>query len=177
MTGVKPCKLQDCSRPRYANLSICRTHFWEKQKLNREEKAKKKLERKTSSKKFQKSELKKWKAKTWKLMSEWVRRKDSTHRGYEECFTCLRPFYWTELHAGHYQHGKLDYSEDNIKPQCAACNTYHGGRLDSYTLRLISEHGVQWVEDLKRRAAQHPGYQLHELKIIHAELKEKLSKL
>ena len=96
---------------------------------------------------------------------------------YNACYTCHRSFPFKELHAGHYQHGKLDFDERNLKPQCAACNTYHGGRLDVYTLRLISDNGLEWVEQLKRDAAQHPGYRLEDLKRIHADLVEKLSKL
>lgn len=122
----------------------------------------------------QRTELKKWRSKTWKLMSEWVRRSGADWRGMNICYTCGMFHPWKELHAGHYQHGKLDFDERNLKPQCAACNTYHGGRLDEYTLRLIRENGLEWVERLKRDAAQHGGYSLNEIKIIHAELKDKL---
>lgn len=173
----KLCKLQGCDRPRYNVLRLCWTHVKEKEKKKRDEKNARRLERKLSSKKHQQSELKKWRAKTWKLMSEWVRRKDAGFSDQQECYTCKVHFPWKELHCGHYQHGKLDFDERNLKPQCASCNTYHGGRLDSYTLRLISEHGLEWVEQLKRDAAQHGGYSLEDCKRIHGELKEKLSKL
>lgn len=145
--------------------------------MNREEKAKKKLERKTSSKKFQKSELKKWKAKTWKLMSEWVRRKDADWRGMVQCYTCYEWLPWQEAHAGHHFHGRLDFDERNLRPQNAACNTYKGGMLNVYAKRLIKENGLEWYEQLERDAAQHPGYRLEELKEIYNALKEKISKL
>jgi len=86
-------------------------------------------------------------------------------------------FPWKELHCGHYQHGKLDFDERNLKPQCTLCNTFHSGRLDEYTLRLISENGKEWVEQLRNDASKHPGYTLDEMKQIHARLVEKLQQL
>lgn len=172
---MKPCKL--CDKKRYANLSICFSHYKEREKKKRDEKNAKRLERKLLSKKWQKSELKTWRNKTWKLMSEWVRRKEADWRGYVPCYTCGVPHPWKELHAGHFQHGKLDFDERNLKPQCAACNTYNGGRLDVYAMRLVSEHGIEWVEQLRRDAAQHQGYSLEETKQIHAKLQELLKSL
>ena len=131
----------------------------------------KKKERKLKTKKYQKSELKKWHAKCWKLMSERVRSKDADFQGYAECYTCRKKFLWKELHAGHWKHGVLDLDSRNLKPQCAACNTYRGGRLDVYTLRLIEDYGYPWVVKLEQNAAQHPGYKLEELKEIYIRLK------
>lgn len=175
MAKERPCKL--CPGKRWGNSSWCFKHHKERERTRREATKQKRLERKLKSKKHQQSELKKWKAKCWKLMSEWVRRRSADWRGYVACFTCGKSQGWKEVHAGHYQHGKLDYDERNLKPQCAACNTYHGGRLDEYTLQLIAAHGLNWVEQLKKDALNHPGYQLDELKRIHADLTSKLSSL
>ena len=161
---MKPCK---CGKPRYGSASLCRTHYFEKQRAKVAERKVKKQQ----TKKFQKSELKKWRAKTWKLMSEYVRRKDADFAGYTTCYTCKKKLHWKEAHAGHYQHNVCDLDERNLKPQCPACNTYHGGRLDSYTMNLIADYGLEWVETLRKDAAQHPGYSIDVIKQKYAELK------
>lgn len=182
MKEAKPCKIPSCSSKRYANLSICRTHYWEKEKLKREEKAKKKLERKIKTKKYQESETKKWHKKCWKLMSELVRRTGVDQEGFDLCYTCDAKFHWKQLQAGHRHHRRLDFDTRNIHKQCWRCNGKQSrgglsGNLGEYEHRLIKEHGFEWAAKLKLDANTHPGYQLHELKIIHADLKERLSKL
>ena len=109
-------------------------------------------------------------------MSEWVRRKDADFAGYVTCYTCPKVMQWREAHCGHHWHGKLDLDERNLRVQGACCNTYRHGNLNVYTRRLIQENGLEWYEQLERDAAQHPGYQLHELKEIYQDLKDKLSK-
>lgn len=121
--------------------------------------------------------LKSWKRKCWRLMSEWVRREGSDFRGYQSCYTCRKRMHWKELHCGHYQHGKLDFDERNLRPQCAGCNTYRGGMLDAYTVRLIEENGKPWVDALRVEAAGHRGYRLAEVMAKCLELKERLSRM
>lgn len=117
------------------------------------------------------------KRKCWELMSRLVREGSADWRENVECYTCGILNHWKEMHAGHYQHSKLDFDPRNINPQCPKCNTYQGGRLDDYTLHLIRDNGVEWVEELKRDAARHTGYKEEELKEIYKDLKEKVSKL
>lgn len=166
---MKPCSL--CDKPRFKTFKLCYSHLKEHEKAKKLEKLARKKLRKESSKKFQKTEQKKWHAKCWKLMSERVRTKTADWKGMVECYTCYRSFLYKEMHCGHYQHGKLDFDSRNLKPQCTACNTYHGGRLDEYTLHLIKDYGLEWVQQLKIDAARHPGYKLEELKEIYLRLK------
>lgn len=175
MAKERPCRL--CPSKRYGNVSWCRVHWFARKKAKQEATKAKRLARKLASKKHQQSELKKWKAKAWKAMSEWVRRSGANFQGYAECFTCRKMFPWKDLHCGHYIHGKLDLDPRNLRRQCPADNTYHGGRLDVYTLRLIEEHGMEWLVKLRHDAATHPGYSLEDCKRIHAELSAKLSTL
>ncbi len=74
------------------------------------------------------------------------------------------------MHLGHYQHGKLDFDPRNTRVQCPACNTYNGGMLDEYTLNLIRENSLEWVEKLKSDAGKHTGYKEEELKELYAQL-------
>ena len=117
------------------------------------------------------------KNRCWKLMSEYVRRKDADFGGFVECFTCRKRLPWQEAHAGHYQHNRLDYDLRNLRSQCAGCNTFRGGKLDAYTMRLIDENDVQFVQTLRADADRHLGYTYAELVEIEKDLKAKLAAL
>lgn len=174
---MTPCKTENCERRRYANSSLCFLHYKEKDRLKRDKRVKRRLDRKLASKWYQKSERKKWHAKTWKLMSEWVRRKDTDWKGEVGCYTCFTRLPWKEANCGHWRHGVLDLDIRNLKPQCPKCNLYLSGRLDVYTMNLVREMGTDWVLQLQRDADRHPGYTLEEIKAIHALLKIKLEEL
>lgn len=173
MTGGKSCK--HCSAKSLPGRRICWTHFREREKQKREEKAKKKLERKIKTKKYQESVLKHWKKKTWKAMSEWVRRKDADWRGYMACFTCDAVKHWKEMQAGHRHHRRLDYDPRNIHKQCRHCNGQIttgglGGNLGEYERRLCKIYGHEWCEKLLLDANTHPGYSLLEIMKIYYDL-------
>ena len=116
--------------------------------------------------------------KCWKLMSEWVRRKDADWKGNVKCFTCGVVKHWKEMHAGHFIHDKLDFDERNLKPQDCSCNTYNGGELGIYAEKLIEENGLDWIKQL-RKDAQLKGndYSYEELLEIEKDLKSKLESL
>lgn len=180
MTGGKPCK--HCSKKRYGNLSICFQHYRIRCMQLRDEKTARKIAKKQRTKKFQQSETKKWWKKCWRLQSELVRRTGADQEGFDLCYTCDAKFHWKQLQAGHRHHRRLDFDTRNIKKQCWRCNGKQSrgglsGNLGEYEHRLIKEYGFEWAAKLKLDANTHPGYQLHELKIIHAELKEKLASL
>ena len=170
MKKPKPCKKEGCEKKRYNTRTLCYSHILEKERIKKKERLEKAKLRKQSTKKWQKNERKKWHAKCWKLMSKKVRQKGMDDFGTVRCFTCGVPKHWSDLHAGHFQHGKLDFDEKNLRPQCAACNTYRNGMLDVYTMKLIQENSLEWVEQLIADAWQHPGYSLEELKVIYKEL-------
>jgi hypothetical protein len=174
---VKPCVTPDCSRTRLYGRKLCYQCLRSDLKKKKEEKIARKKERKIKSKKFQKSELKKWHAKTWKVVSEYVRRSNADWRGMVKCYTCPDIIDWREANCGHFLHQRLDFDLRNLKPQCPRDNLYLSGRLDEYAIRLVKDHGLDWVEQLKCDAAQHKGYDLIETMRIYYEMKEKLSKL
>lgn len=111
-----------------------------------------KKEKKKSTKTYQKSRYKTLKAKAWKLISEYVRKQGADFNGFVSCYTCGIQKHWKELHCSHYIHNKLDFDLRNLKPCCQKCNTYLSGNLGEYTLRLVRENGLEWVEQLKSDA-------------------------
>lgn len=172
---VKTCKL--CQKNRYTNTSWCWKHYQEREKIKKEEKVKKKLERKLNSVKFQDNLRKKLANIAWKLQSEWIRRKDANLDGFVECYTCLKMIEWKKANAGHFKHGRLDHDDRNLKVQCVQCNKWNHGELDVYADRLIQENGLEWFNQLVRDAWQHPGYTIQDYKNIIEDLKIKISKL
>jgi len=93
--------------------------------------------------------LKSLKAKTWKLFSEWVRRKDADAGGTEYCYTCRRPFFWKSLQAGHAiggRHNAVLFDEEIVRPQCVECNVFKRGNYPVFTARLIRENSLEWFE-------------------------------
>jgi len=70
------------------------------------------------------------------------------------------------MHAGHYHHGRLDFNPMNIHPQCVRCNLRLHGNLGIYGERLIEEHGVKVVKDLRREANRVHIYTISELEQI-----------
>ena len=172
---LKPCKI--CGAKRYANTSWCYSCYRKREKEKKEEKARLKKEKKEGTKKFQQSLKKKLHGIAWRLMSEWVRRKDANPDGFNECYTCDTPLHYKQLQAGHFKHGRLDFDERNLKPQCAQCNKYYSGRLDVYAERLIKDNGLFWFDRLVADAWQHKGYSVEDLKKIIEDLKVKISNL
>lgn len=182
MKEVRPCSTRDCSRPRLYGKRLCYQCFRTDLKKKKEEKKLKKIESKKKTKKYQTGQLRIWKAKTWRLMSEWTRRKDADAEGINSCFTCGDRYHYKELQAGHKHHRRLDFDPRNINPQCWKCNVKESrgglnGNLAEYERRQCKEHGHEWTEKLKLDANTHPGYTLTEVMTIYYDLKEKLAKL
>ena len=168
------CKILGCEKPRYGLLTHCYSHYSARARAKKEERERRKKDRKLRSKKYQTSDHKNWKKRCWKLMSEYVRRKDADWRGMVSCFTCYTSVSWKDANASHFIHGTLDLDERNLKAACIKCNLYLSGNLANYALRLVKEYGLEWVEQLRADAAQHQGYGIDELKRIHADLTARL---
>jgi len=109
--------------------------------------------------------------KAWKEFSKYIRLKGADKDGFNECFTCGAKKHYKKLHAGHFKHGKLDFDEMNIHPQCIACNRWHRGRLDVYAMKLIDLYGLEAVKDLESRAEQ-TIYLWEDLTEIYEKYKE-----
>jgi hypothetical protein len=117
-----------------------------------------------------------WQDKCWKLMSLIVRHTNSKE-GKNVCYTCKNMFDIKELQAGHRHHGKLDFDQRNLKPQCVRCNHFLSGNLGNYERNLIKDYGMKWAEKLERDSKQHPGYKKVDLIKIHQELTLKWSQM
>jgi hypothetical protein len=95
-----------------------------------------------------KNEFAKLKRKAWKVWSEYIRRKYADKEGMVLCYTCGVKKHWSEMHAGHFHHDRLDFDERNIHPQCPQCNTFKHGNLAIYGTRLAEELGKAGMKKL-----------------------------
>lgn len=105
-------------------------------------------------------------------MSNKIRLTGADSRGFNTCYTCGKMVRGRELHAGHFHHNKLDFDERNLRPQCNACNTYQGGKPREYSLKLVKENSIEWLERLKHDADNHPGYRYDDLLNIYEKLSQ-----
>jgi len=155
------------------NRRICYHCDCEKRKAKRIAEAQKWAEKRAKKKaRFEQGETyrKRLFKKAWKVFSEYVRNPPNRYNpvGVVHCYTCETMMNSNCAHAGHFIHGRLDFDERNVHPQCVKCNTFLHGNLGVYAERLIEE-GI----DLKklRRDAEEKGnaYSIAELKEIIAK--------
>jgi hypothetical protein len=74
-----------------------------------------------------------------------------------ECYTCRKKgLAGSDWHTGHFIaksicSTELAYDLMNLRPQCYACNVHRSGNWIAFEARLIEEHGLAYVDELKRR--------------------------
>ena len=113
--------------------------------------------------------------KLWKLVSEYVRRKDCDENGYTVCYTCGNRKHWKELDCGHYIHKDcLDFEVNNLHPQCTVCNRHWHGRLDVYGENLRKEIGEEEISLMRRRSKQVKKFAIQELEEMIETYKQTL---
>lgn len=121
------------------------------------------------------------KKKTWKLFSEYVRRKDADENGMTRCFTCGSFKNFRELDGGHYHAGStslaLFFDERNVKPQCTACNRFRHGNLTQFALGLEKLYGPNILEELDKDRHKITKYSRGDYEEMILKYKEKLKDL
>jgi len=112
----------------------------------------------------------------WRIVSEYIRRRD---KGI--CFTCGAKKDWKDMHAGHFvpkgSYSDTEFEETNIHCQCPKCNTFLGGNLTEYTIRMIDMYGRDYVDELMRRKHITKKWTKEELKELIEYYKIKLAEL
>ena len=87
------------------------------------------------------------------IFSRWVRLSNADDNGNCICITCKKQSHWKSIQAGHFRsrkHYATRWSEDNVFPQCLACNVFRGGEQYLYSLQL----GQQLSNDLLQRSLE-----------------------
>ena len=92
-----------------------------------------------------------------------IRRRDEVRLG-GKCYTCGKP----GDQAGHYihSHNSVRFNETLTNLQCFNCNHYASGNLGVYGERLIAEHGLEKIKELRRLAQETKRFNRQELEEI-----------
>ena len=108
----------------------------------------------------------------WKLVSEYIRQKESGI-----CFTCGKRENWKYQHCGHFiprgSYSDTMYDEVNLHCQCPKCNTFLHGNLTEYTIRMIEKYGKEKVDELRARGRKVKKWKIDELEELINYYKEK----
>lgn len=120
------------------------------------------------------------KKKAWKLMSEYIRRRDSDWKGFAKCCTCgvIKP--WKEQQAGHFLGGRRNsilFDTRNIHAQCSGCNLFKQGNTVKYFRFMQAKYGDEVIEELERLDRIDKQFTPKELKDLIEEIKWKIQKL
>ena len=88
--------------------------------------------------------------KAWKLVSQYVRKREADEGGFGSCYTCGAPIHWKlEGQAGHAIGGRTNsvlFDDSICRLQCRRCNVFMGGRYEIFAAKLIRENGLEWFE-------------------------------
>ena len=112
-------------------------------------------------------------------MSLYIRLKYADENGMVRCYTCGKMDHYKETHAWHYWHDRLDFEEDNLKPQCPYCNTYNADKaMAVYGAKLVEKLGLERFKELRIKAfSKGNDYSFEELKAIISKLEVFLKEL
>ena len=83
------------------------------------------------------------------VFSEYIRKSRADKNGYCQCITCSKTFHWKKIQAGHFmsrKHYSTRWDEDNVFPQCVACNMFRSGEQYLYSLALGKEKSEEMLQ-------------------------------
>lgn len=114
------------------------------------------------------------------LLQLLVRLKAANDEGYVSCVTCgVTRHYKDRMQGGHFIGRKWTATrllEENIHPQCAACNGPRKGAPVEYTLYMQDTYGRDYVDELlilKHRTKKWNRFELEDLiKELRRQIKE-----
>jgi hypothetical protein len=96
------------------------------------------------------------KEEAWKWFSIYVRLKHADNYGYVNCYTCGRRMFWKKdgCQAGHFQGGRGNavlLDEEQVRPQCYACNCGRSGEQYIFGKNLEREYGEKKVQEMRKK--------------------------
>lgn len=114
-------------------------------------------------------------------MSIWVRKSQADWKGDVKCVSCPSVHPWNSglIHAGHFQHDKLDFDPMNIHPQCRNCNyKYNKNAQAFYGAWMGITYGEKAIEELRKKANKKGNYySFRDMEDIIKDLETKLKNL
>lgn len=98
--------------------------------------------------------------------SQYTRLSYADENGYNKCYTCGRRAHYKEMQCGHFMPRSLmatRWNGNNARPQCGVCNSSANGRRDTFRRNLISEIGIEAVENIEVESKQMALFGFHDL--------------
>ena len=124
------------------------------------------------------------KHKAWKAFSDFIRLRDclltTGTRDSCRCITCDKTVPYSSIQAGHFVNGRGNavlFDEFQVNGQCTSCNVFLRGNYQRYTLKMISIHGLNRVEEMLAMKHKTKSYKVWELLEIEEKYKQKLEEL
>lgn len=128
----------------------------------------------------------KLKNKVWRVFSLYVRLKHSkidpeTGKLVNTCVTCGKTYPIRNIQAGHFIYGRKEFllfDEEQVHPQCYACNVRNHGAWIEYERYMRKRYGVKAVENMKKKYWKYKNkdrkYTYDELQQLYVYYNEKL---
>lgn len=119
--------------------------------------------------------------KAAKLLQRYVRLKASDDNGYCQCVTCGKVDHYKAMQGGHFysrRHTIFKLFEENIHPQCPACNVYGMKTTrtqEAYRIYMEDMYGARRIRAMQRLAWRaSPKFNRVEVIEFQRGLKEKI---
>lgn len=113
------------------------------------------------------------------IFSQYIRLSRSDKNGFCTCITCGKKGHWKNggIQAGHFmsrKHYSTRWNEDNVHPQCVACNIFSGsGEQYKYSIFL----GTDKANELFLQSLKIVKFSNNEIEQMITKYSEKLKKL
>jgi hypothetical protein len=112
------------------------------------------------------------------IFSQYIRLSRSDKNGFCTCITCGKKGHWKNggIQAGHFmsrKHYSTRWNEDNVHPQCVACNMFRAGEQYKYSIFL----GTDKANKLFLQSQKIVKFANNEIEQMITEYSEKLKKL
>lgn len=120
------------------------------------------------------------KDKAWAAFSKYIRLKYANEQGYEECYTCGAVKHYKQMQAGHGIGGRNNsvlFMEDVVRPQCAGCNLWGGGKYSIFTEKLIREYGADKYAELVILSNQSVDMNVFDYEALYKKYKDLSDKI
>ena len=124
----------------------------------------------------------KLKSKLDKIFSEYIRLRDSDHKGNCKCISCGKEAsaFGGSIHAGHFmsrRHLATRWDEKNVNSQCSYCNTFLNGNQYRASIGINNKYGNGTAEELEKRSKTIIKLSRVDYEEAIANIKEKIKQL
>ena len=118
--------------------------------------------------------------KLWRIVSEYIRRRDVTFGDCCSCPTCGKVGHWKAFDAGHFisrDKKSTKFDEKNIHAQCPACNRFKSGKQYEMSIYIDQKYGEGTANSLLIKSKQLVRRKRFDYEYLIDEFKKKLEGL